>query len=164
MKIAHFKTKDKKFDVAWLLFTPPTFRLLHSGATPQLDAKGLALNATVFEDAAGVLPDKSGLVVECRLLIDGVNAGVGFTSCSTKDEFDLGKGLKGSLDHAIADLRDTVSTHVDTTDLWKALFADGLIGPVLRSEWGSSWPASPLGKELKRRFETVTRLYDEPSW
>lgn len=155
MKIAQFKPKDKSFEVAWLLFTPPTFRLLHAGGQDQGDHQGV-----VFDDASGVLPERSGLVVECRLIINE-SAGIGFTACSTKDEFDLGKGLKGSLSHAIADLQDNVTVKVKTDELWKSLFADGLIGPVLKGEWGDAWHISPLGKELARRFSTVTRQFGE---
>jgi len=153
MKIAQFKPKDKTFEVSWLLFTPPTFRLLHAGGRHMGEHQGV-----VFDDAAGVLPERSGLVVECRLVINE-SAGIGFTACSTKDEFDLGKGLKKSLQHAIADLQDNAAVKVKTDELWKALFADGLIGPVIKGDFGHSWSFSPLGKELARRFSTVTRQF-----
>lgn len=159
MKIAQFKTKDKRFEVSWLLFTPPTFKLIHHGGETQDDHRG-----TVFADCSGVLPEKSGLVVEARILVDGDTdalAGIGFTACSPKDQFDLCKGLKGSLAHAIADLQDN-NGPVDTTELWAGLFADGLIGPVLKGDYGGVWRFSPLAKELGRRFSTVTRHLEVP--
>jgi hypothetical protein len=140
MKIATFRSGGLK--VKWLLLTPPTFKILHPDFTELPNHKGLE-----FSGIIGLLPEHCGPVTEA-FVSNETDASIGFAACSVKDKFSLGVGMKKSLENAL----DGFEERPNTTQLWKDLMADGLLGPTLRME-----NEKPLATELFNRIQSLER-------
>lgn len=124
MKIALFKSPG--FRVGWTLASQSDMRIRYP-----LEDKLPNHQGSTFIGIEGILPEKSGLIVECNLICEH-GEGRGFSACSFEDNFSFGKGMKLSLERALDRAMDMGK--FETKPLWEALLADGVIGKALRNE------------------------------